>query len=172
MDQTTLTARRHAPLAVPHRIGEAARRDLGAALAQMLADVFALYLKTRNFHWHYSGPGFRDGHLMLDDMSAELLAMTDPMAERARKLGQATLRSTGQIARLQRILDNEAEFVTPSDMLAELRDDNGALADRLAELHGLCDLHGDVATASLVETWIDEAEGRRWFLFEMLRKPL
>ncbi|WP_172331847.1 Dps family protein [Mangrovicoccus sp. HB161399] len=172
MDQTTLTARRNAPLAVPHRIEAAARRDLGAALTQTLADVFALYLKTRNFHWHYSGPGFRDGHLMLDDMAGELLAMTDPMAERARKLGQGTLRSTGQIAARQRLLDNNADFVTPSDMLAELRDDNGTLAEWLAELHGLCDLHGDIATASLVETWIDEAEGRRWFLYEMLRKPL
>ena len=132
----------------------------------MLADTFALYLKTKNFHWHVSGPHFRDYHLMLDDQGDQLFAMTDNIAERVRKIGGTTLRSIGEIGRLQRILDNDAGYVTPDDMLAELRDDNKQLAASMREVHGLCDDHGDVATASLIENWIDEAEQRVWFLFE------
>jgi starvation-inducible DNA-binding protein len=132
----------------------------------MLADTFALYLKTKNFHWHVSGPHFRDYHLMLDDQGDQLFGMTDNIAERVRKIGGTTLRSIGEIGRLQRILDNDAGYVTPDDMLAELRDDNKQLAASMREVHGLCDDHGDVATASLIENWIDEAEQRVWFLFE------
>jgi len=172
MDQPLTATRRAAPLTTPHRLQEAARHDLGAALKALLADVFALYIKTKNFHWHMTGPAFRDYHLMLDDMASDLLAMTDPLAERGRKLGQGTLRSIGQIGAAQRVLDNDADFVAPTDMLAELRDDNADLAARLAELHALCDTHGDVATASLLETWIDETEGRRWFLFELTRHAI
>ena len=132
----------------------------------MLADTFALYLKTKNFHWHVSGPHFRDYHLMLDDQGDQLFGMTDNIAERVRKIGGTTLRSIGEIGRLQRILDNDAGYVTSDDMLAELRDDNKQLAASMREVHGLCDDHGDVATASLIENWIDEAEQRVWFLFE------
>jgi starvation-inducible DNA-binding protein len=136
----------------------------------LLADVFALYLKTKNFHWHVSGPHFTEYHLLLDRQADEIFAMTDPIAERARKLGGATLRSIGQIARLSRVLDNDADYVEPQDMLAELRDDNGDLATRLRALHELCEEHRDVVTASLIENWLDEAEGRRWFLFETGRR--
>ncbi len=167
----SLTKKRRADLTTPTPLGENARRDLAAALTALLADVFALYLKTKNFHWHASGPHFRDYHLLFDDQGAQLLAVTDPLAERVRKLGGTTLRSIGQIAAKQRLLDNEAEFVQPQDMLAELRDDNGTLADLMREAHALCDEYRDVATASLLENWIDEAEGRRWFLFETARKP-
>lgn len=135
-----------------------------------LADVFALYLKTKNFHWHMSGPHFRDYHLLLDEQSEQIFAMTDDMAERVRKIGGTTLRSIGQISRQQRILDNDADFVAPDDMLAELRDDNKQLVDSLRELHDLTDEAGDVATTSLIENWIDEGERRVWFLFETLRK--
>jgi starvation-inducible DNA-binding protein len=136
----------------------------------LLADVFALYLKTKNFHWHVSGPHFTEYHLLLDRQADEIFAMTDPIAERARKLGGTTLRSIGQIARLSRVLDNDADYVEPQDMLAELRDDNGDLATRLRALHELCEEHRDVVTASLIENWLDEAEGRRWFLFETGRR--
>src|SRR5688572_10906471 len=136
----------------------------------ILADVFALYLKTKNFHWHMSGPHFRDYHLMLDEHATQLLAMTDDMAERVRKIGGSTLKSIGQIAKQQRILDNDADFVAPDDMLAELRDDNKQLVDSLRELHDLTDEAGDAATTSLIENWIDEGERRTWFLFETLRK--
>jgi len=162
--------RRKAPLKTPTGLSEAATHEISGSLAALLADVFALYLKTKNFHWHVSGPHFRDYHLLLDDQATQIFAMTDPIAERARKLGGMTLRSIGQIARLQRILDNDADYVDPQDMLAELRDDNGALAARMRETHGLCDEHGDVATASLLETWIDETERRVWFLFETGRR--
>lgn len=135
-----------------------------------LADVFALYLKTKNFHWHMSGPHFRDYHLLLDEQSEQIFAMTDDMAERVRKIGGTTLRSIGQISRQQRILDNDADFVAPDDMLAELRDDNKQLVDSLRELHDLTDEAGDAATTSLIENWIDESERRVWFLFETLRK--
>ena len=131
--------------------------------------MFALYVKTKNFHWHVSGPHFRDYHLLLDEQAAQIFATTDDIAERVRKIGETTLRSIGQINRLQRVLDNDADFVTPLDMLAELRDDNKQLAANLRETHDLCDDHRDVATASLLETWIDEAERRTWFLFESTR---
>ena len=163
---TTVKERRKAPLVTPTDLGDNARRDITGALNALLADVFALYLKTKNFHWHVSGPHFRDYHLLLDEQADQIYATTDPIAERVRKLGGTTLRSIGHIARLQRVSDNDAEYVTPLDMLAELRADNARLADRMRETHGVCDEHGDVATASLLEVWIDEAERRAWFLFE------
>ena len=135
----------------------------------LLADMFGLYLKTKNFHWHVSGPHFRDYHLLLDEQGEQIFATTDAIAERVRKIGGTTLRSVGHIARLQRVADNDADFVTPKDMLAELRDDNKQLVARMRETHDLCDEHGDVATASLIEVWIDEAERRTWFLFEASR---
>jgi starvation-inducible DNA-binding protein len=144
-------------------------QEISGALNVLLADMFALYLKTKNFHWHISGPHFRDYHLLLDEHGDQIFATTDAIAERARKLGGTTLRSTGHICRLQRVLDNDADFVTPLDMLAELRDDNKQLVANLRETHGLCDEHGDVASASLLENWIDEAERRAWFLFEATR---
>ncbi len=172
MDRDTLTARRRAPLHTPSDIPEAARRDIGGGLNLLLADVFALYVKTKNFHWHVSGPHFRDYHRMLDDQATQILAMTDPIGERVRKLGATTLRSIGQIGRLQRVLDNDAEYVEPHDMLSELRDDNGDLVARLRQVHALCDEFRDVPTASLLENWIDEAEGRVWFLFESSRPAI
>jgi starvation-inducible DNA-binding protein len=144
-------------------------RHLGA-LTVLLSDVFALYMKTKNFHWHMSGPHFRDYHLLMDEQADQLFAATDAAAERARKIGGTTLRSIGHISRQQRLLDNDADYVTPLDMLAELRDDNLQLAAYMRETHDLCDEHGDVASASLLETWIDEAEGRAWFLFEASRR--
>src|SRR6201984_1611906 len=138
-------------------------------LRKLLADMFALYLKTKNFHWHVSGPHFRDYHLLLDEHGDQIFATTDAIAERVRKLGGTTMRSIGQITRLQRIKDNDADFVTPMDMLAELREDNKQLTSSMRETHDLCDEHGDVATASLLEIWIDEAERRTWFLFEATR---
>ena len=145
-------------------------RDISGALTTLLADMFALYVKTKNFHWHVSGPHFRDFHLLLDEQADQIFAATDDIAERVRKIGGTTLRSVGQIARQQRVLDNDADYVTPLDMLAELRDDNLQLAAHMRETHGLCDEHGDVATASLLEVWIDEAEKRVWFLFEAGRR--
>src|ERR1700758_2437581 len=144
-------------------------RDIPASLRALLADVFALYVKTKNFHWHMSGSHFRDYHLMLDEQSDQIFAMTDDIAERARKIGGTTIRSIGQISKLKRVLDNDADFVTPLDMLAELRDDNKQLTAHMRELHGLTDEHGDVATTSLLENWIDESERRTWFLFEACR---
>jgi starvation-inducible DNA-binding protein len=161
--------RRMAALRTPTGLSPDAAKDIAGALTTLLADMFALYFKTKNFHWHMSGPHFRDYHLLLDEQSAQIFATTDVIAERARKLGGTTLRSVGHIARLQRVLDNDAEFVTPLDMLAELRDDNMQVASRMRETHGLCDEHGDVATASLLEVWIDEAEQRIWYLFEASR---
>ena len=155
-----------APLHTPTDLEASATKDIAGAMNTILADVFALYLKTKNFHWHMSGPHFRDYHLLLDEQADQIFAMTDPIAERLRKIGQPTLRSIGHIARLQRVEDNDAEYVEPGDMLAELREDNQALAARLREAHGLCDDHDDVATASLIEVWIDETERRTWFLFE------
>ena len=157
---------RSAPLRTPNDLDAKATRDIAAAMNGILADVFALYLKTKNFHWHMSGPHFRDYHLLLDEQAAELLAITDPIAERVRKVGGPTIRSIGQISRTQRVLDNDADYVDPSDMLAELRDDNGALVTRLREAHNVCEGHRDVATTSLIEIWVDEAERRSWFLFE------
>jgi len=147
-------------------LSEKAVQDISRALIPLLSDVFALYLKTKNFHWHMSGPHFRDYHLMLDDQGAQLFSMTDAIAERARKLGAATIRSIGQISRCQRIVDNDADYVKPLDMIAELRVDNATLAQNMREVHSLCDEAGDVATASLLENWIDESEERVWFLFE------
>jgi starvation-inducible DNA-binding protein len=154
------------PLTTPTTLSEKAVHDVSQALIPLLSDVFALYLKTKNFHWHMSGPHFRDYHLMLDDQGDQLFAMTDAIAERARKLGGTTVRSIGQISRSQRVVDNDAEYVTPPDMIAELRDDNAMLTQNMREVHSLCDEAGDVATASLLENWIDETEKRTWFLFE------
>ena len=172
MTQSTPSrAREHAraPLATPTDLKPAATKDISAALNGVLADTFAIYLKTKNFHWHMSGPHFRDYHLMLDEQGDELYAMTDPIAERVRKVGGITLRSIGHIARLQRVSDNDAEFVTPLDMLAELQQDNKQLAASLRSAHDVCDEHADIATASLIENWIDETERRAWFLFESSR---
>lgn len=174
---TTLTAkktqdlmrRREGPLATPTDLKAAATRDIAAALNGILADTFALYIKTKSFHWHMSGPHFRDYHLLLDEQADQLFAMTDPIAERVRKLGGLTIRSIGQIARTQRVPDNDAEYVEPSDMLAELGDDNKALTASLRQAHNVCDEHRDVATASLIEIWLDETERRIWFLFESNR---
>ena len=160
---------RTAPLATPTDLKPNAVRDLAGELNILLADMFGLYLKTKNFHWHVSGPHFRDYHLLLDEQSEQIFATTDAIAERVRKIGATTLRSIGHVSRLQRILDNDADFVTPMDMLAELRDDNKQLTGRMREIHDLCDEGGDVATASLLEVWIDEAERRTWFLFEATR---
>ena len=165
-----LKQRRDAPLLTPTDLKALATRDISAAMNGVLADVFALYLKTKNFHWHVSGPHFRDYHLLLDEQAAQLFAMTDPIAERVRKLGGLTLRSIGHIARTQRAQDNDAEYVEPSDMLAELQEDNKALAARLREAHNVCDEHGDIATTSLIEVWVDETERRIWFLFEANRQ--
>jgi starvation-inducible DNA-binding protein len=165
-----LKRRPSSPLGTPTDIPVPATRDIAASMNAILADVFALYVKTKSFHWHMSGPHFRDYHLLLDGQADQLSAMTDPIAGRIRKLGVSTLRSIGHIARLQRVLDNDAEFVEPLDMLAELRQDNLDLAARLREVHTVCDAHRDIATASLIEVWIDEAEGRTWFLFESSRR--
>ncbi|MFD1332036.1 Dps family protein [Methylopila musalis] len=161
--------RRKAALATPTDIGSNAARDIEGALNAVLADTFALFLKTKNFHWHVSGPHFRDYHLLFDDQSAEILASTDDIGERVRKIGGTTLRSIGHIARLQRIADNDADFVTPQDMLAELREDNQTLVQKLRETHALADENDDVGTTSLLENLIDQAEKRAWFLFEASR---
>ena len=162
--------RRTAPLKTPSGLASNAITDISAALTTLLADMFALYLKTKNFHWHVSGPHFRDYHLLLDEQAAQIFATTDDIAERARKIGGTTLRSVGHAARLQRIPDNDADYVTPGDMLAELLEDNKHLVSLLRETHDLCDEHNDVATASLLENWIDETEQRVWFLFESGRR--
>jgi starvation-inducible DNA-binding protein len=166
MDVKEAKARRKAALDTPTNLTSNATTDISGALNALLADMFALYLKTKNFHWHMSGPHFRDYHLLLDEHGEQIFGTTDDIAERVRKIGGTTLRSIGHIARLQRIADNDADFVSPQDMLAELRDDNKDLTQRMREVHDLCDEHGDVATASLLENWIDEAERRVWFLFE------
>ncbi|MFW2852814.1 Dps family protein [Sphingomonas sp. TX0543] len=156
-------------LATPTDLGSDATRDISAGLAGLLADVFALYLKTKNFHWHMSGPNFRDYHLMLDDQGDQIFAMTDVLAERARKIGGNTIRSISDIAGRQRILDNNAEYVDPQDMLAELQGDNRQLVAEMRRVHELCDEYSDVATASLLENYIDETERRSWFLYEACR---
>src|SRR5262245_34002188 len=166
---TDAKTRRMAPLDTPTDLEPNAVRDISGALNILLADMFALYLKTKNFHWHVSGPHFRDYHLLLDEQGDQIFATTDAIAERVRKIGGVTLRSIGHIGRLQRVLDNDAEYVTPQDMLAELRDDNKQLTSHLREAHAICDKHDDVASASLIENWIDEAERRTWFLFEATR---
>jgi len=168
----TLVQRRNAPLATPTDLKALATRDIAGAMNAILADVFALYLKTKNFHWHMSGPHFRDYHLMLDEQAEQLFAMTDPIAERIRKVGGATLRSISHIAGMQRVLDNNAEYVEPLDMLAELREDNRTMAERLREAHEVCNEYRDIATASLIEVWIDQTEQRTWFLFEASRAPV
>jgi starvation-inducible DNA-binding protein len=164
--------RRHgAPLATPTDLTAKATKEVAGAMNAILADVFALYLKTKNFHWHLSGPHFRDYHLLLDEHGDQIFAMTDAIAERVRKIGGTTVRSIGHIARLQRLADNDADYVEAEDMLAELREDNKTLAARLREAHNVCDENRDIATASLIETWIDETERRTWFLFEASRRP-
>lgn len=159
-------ARQTAPLATRTDLGANATRDIAAAMNTLLADIFALFVKTKNFHWHVSGPHFRDYHLLLDEQAAQIFGATDGIAERVRKVGGTTIHSIGHIARLQRLKDNDADYVTPQDMLAELREDNLALVRSLRETHGVCSEHGDVASTSMIEVWIDEAERRAWFLFE------
>src|SRR5438128_6455315 len=164
-----LRQRRDSPLLTPTDLTRSATKDITGVMNAILADVFALYLKTKNFHWHMSGRHFRDYHLLLDEHADQLFAMTDPIAERIRKIGGLTLRSIGHISRTQRVLDNDAEYVEPLDMIAELADDNKTMAARLRETHNVCDEHRDVATASLIEVWIDETERRTWFLSEIKR---
>ncbi|MBY3537579.1 DNA starvation/stationary phase protection protein [Rhizobium laguerreae] len=170
MDRVDAKLHRDLPLKTPTDLGQNAAADVTGALNALLADVFTLYLKTKNFHWHMSGPHFRDYHLLLDEQASQIFAMTDEIAERARKIGGTTLRSVGHIARLQRLSDNDADFVTPDDMLAELRDDNKTLVAILRSAHGTTSSHGDHATTSLIENWIDETERRLWFLFETTRR--
>lgn len=169
-DPKELIKRQKAPLATPSDIEPNDVEDITGALNALLADVFVLYFKTKNFHWHMSGPHFRDYHLLLDEHGDQIFAMTDDIAERVRKLGGTTVRSVGHIARLQRLSDNDADYVTPEDMLSELRDDEKALVLSMRAVHTLCDDAGDVATASLLENWIDQSQRRHWFLFEATRK--
>ena len=166
----SLKLRQTAPLITPTDLKAGATKDIAGAMNGILADVFALYIKTKNFHWHLSGPHFRDYHLLLDEQADQIFAMTDPIAERIRKVGGETIKSIGHIARLQRIRDNDAAYVEPEDMLAELREDSKTLAARLREAHNVCEDHNDIATASLIEVWIDETERRTWFLFESSRR--
>jgi starvation-inducible DNA-binding protein len=170
MTTSDAKSRRRAPLDTPTDLGSNATKHLSGALNVLLADMFALYMKTKNFHWHVSGSHFRDYHLLLDEQATQIYGTTDQIAERVRKLGGTTLHSIGEIARLQRVKDNEAEYVTPLDMLAELRDDNLQLVSHMRETHELCDEHRDVATASMLEIWIDEGERRVWFLYEASRR--
>ena len=169
-DRERITHKQARPLSTPNDLKGEAARDVAGALNAILADVFALYLKTKNFHWHLCGPHFRDYHLMLDEHAEQLLSMTDALAERARKLGGRTITSIGNIARIQRVRDNDAAYVEPSDMLAELCEDNRALASRLRDAHGLCDGYRDYGSTSMIDVWIDESERRTWFLFETNRK--
>lgn len=169
MNDLSLKNRQSAPLHSPTDLGAQATADIAAALTGLLADMLALYMKTKNFHWHLSGPHFRDYHLMLDEQGDQIFATTDVIAERARKVGGTTLRSIGHIHRIQRLLDNDAEYVTPQDMLAELADDNRRLTGFLRATHAVCETYNDVASTSLIEVWIDEAERRSWFLFESTR---
>ena len=164
--QDKLGARRRSALATPSELGAEAVKNITGALNALLADVFALYMKTKNFHWHMSGPHFRDYHLLLDEHASQIFEMTDDIAERVRKIGGITIRSIGQVGRLQRLSDNDADYVDPLDMLAELREDNRALLASMREAHDLCDEENDVATTSLLEVWIDQTERRIWFLFE------
>ncbi len=171
-DRQKLSDRERVPLATPTDLKSEVTRDVGEAMNAILANVFALYVKTKNFHWHLSGPHFRDYHLMFDEQGDQIFAMTDPIAERIRKIGGPTLKSIGHIARLQRIVDNNADYVEPEDMLAELCEDNRTLTARLREAHNVCDEGRDFATASLIEVWIDETERRTWFLFEAARRGM
>lgn len=170
MNRTNLKTRHKAILEVPSDLGADATREVCTALNRVLADTFALYMKTKNFHWHMSGPHFRDYHLLLDEQATQIYGMTDDLAERVRKLGGTTLHSMRQASRLQRIKDNEADGVPASEMLAELLDDNRQFAASMREIHELCDKHDDVATASMLEIWIDETERRAWFLLESTRQ--
>ncbi len=172
VNEEQVRLRRAAPLHTPTVLGANSTLDIGAALTTLLADAFALYVKTKNFHWHMSGPHFRDFHLMLDEQAAQIFDTLDAIAERGRKIGATTIRSIGQIARLQRLADNNADFVTPEDMLSELREDNMQVAAAMRAVHDLCEEERDVATASLLEVWIDEAERRIWFLFEATRRSI
>jgi starvation-inducible DNA-binding protein len=165
-----LIERQKSALATRSDIEPQAVKNISGALNALLADVFSLYLKTKNFHWHMSGPHFRDYHLLLDEHADQIFAMTDDIAERVRKIGGTTIRSIGHVARLKRIDDNDAEFVTPEDMLAELRENELALIHSMRAAHDLCDEAGDVATASLLENWIDQTQRRNWFLFEATRR--
>ena len=158
------------PLLTPTDLEARGVRAIADGMNGVLADVFALYLKTKNFHWHLSGPHFRDYHLLFDEQAEQVYAMVDPMAERIRKIGSSTLRSIGHISRTQRIKDNDETYVDPQHMLQELCEDNKMLTARLREVHELCDTHNDIATASLIEVWIDETEKRTWFLFEAGRR--
>jgi starvation-inducible DNA-binding protein len=167
--ETATEARIREHLTPPTDMKPEASRDISAALGGLLADTFALYLKTKNFHWHMSGPHFRDYHLLLDEQSDQIFAMTDPIAERARKVGGTTVRSIGDIHRRQRILDNDADYVDAQDMLSELAGDNKQLTSIMRECHVVCEKYNDVATTSLLEVWIDETERRTWFLFEATR---
>lgn len=169
MEAKAIVARRADPLGALTTLPFDDTQKISTALTLLLADFFALYIKTKNFHWHMSGPHFRDYHLMLDDQGRQIFAVTDPLAERVRKIGGTTLRSIGQIARLQRLVDNDAGYVAPLDMLVELRNDNQQLAARMRETRALCDDGGDIASASVIENWIDEAEQRVWFLYEASR---
>jgi starvation-inducible DNA-binding protein len=168
-DRAELIARRNSPLNTPSDIDSKSISEITAAMNALLADAFGLYVKTKNFHWHMSGPHFRDYHLLLDDHADQIFAMTDDIAERVRKIGGNTIRSIGQIARLQRVADNDADFVTPPDMLSELHEEEKALVLRMRAVHTLCDEAGDIASASLLENWIDQAQRRGWFLFEATR---
>ncbi len=163
---------RNAPLATPTDLSKDATKNISAVMNSVLADIFALYLKTKNFHWHLSGPHFRDYHLMFDEQGSQLFAMTDVIAERVRKVGGRTLKSIGQIAAMQTVMDNDADYVEPLDMLAELCEDNKNLNAKLRRAHEVCDEFNDVATASLLENWIDETERRTWFLFEANRRAM
>ncbi|MRG55935.1 DNA starvation/stationary phase protection protein [Phyllobacterium sp. SYP-B3895] len=169
MATKSLQTIKRAPLATPTDLGEKATRDISAAVNALLADTFALYMKTKNFHWHMSGPHFRDYHLMLDEQGEQIFAMTDVLAERVRKIGGTTLKSIGQISSKQRLLDNDANFVTPEDMIAELRDDTKSFISYLRQVHELCSEYNDSATTSIIENYIDESERRHWFLFEASR---
>jgi starvation-inducible DNA-binding protein len=168
-----MTAKPTTPrLKTPTDLGANATKDIAGAVNALVADVFALYLKTKNFHWHMTGPHFRDYHLLLDEHADQIFAMTDPLAERVRKIGGNTIRSIGDISRQQRIADNDAAYVDPLDMLAELRDDNLRLVSSMREVHDVCDEHNDVATTSILEVYIDETERRVWFLYEASRHGL
>jgi len=169
MSEKSLQKIQRAAVNTPSDLGEDATRDISGAVNALLADTFALYMKTKNFHWHISGPHFRDFHLMLDEHAEQIFAMTDVLAERVRKIGGSTLKSIGQIAAQQRIHDNDANFVTPEDMLAELRDDTRTFIGYLRQVHELCDEYHDSATTSILENFIDESERRHWFLFEATR---
>src|SRR5882757_5699766 len=159
-------------LATPTDLAAKGVNAIAEELRPLLADVFALYVKTKNFHWHMSGSHFRDYHLLLDEQGDQIFAMTDDIAERVRKLGGTTIRSIGHITRLKHVADNDAGYVEPQDMLSELRDDNQALIGRMIEIHDLCDEANEVATASVLETWIDKTQRRVWFLFEASRTGL